>query len=139
MRTHNLDDEVVEWKIKGQTFGRKSCSDLHTQTRAMLKILFPTAQIKEEVPVPVRRGSTLYFDFYIPTHKLAVEVHGQQHYEFTPHFHQDRKTFAHAKKNDKNKAAWCDINDISLIVLPHYEDNNEWREHIKRWRCGEDG
>lgn len=139
MRTHNLDDEIVEWRIKGEVFGRKSCSDLHKQARELLKVIFPTAQIKEEVPVPVRRGSTLFFDFYIPAHGLAVEVHGKQHYEFTPHFHQTRIAFAGAKKNDSNKAAWCALNDISLIILPHYEDNDEWTERIQRWRCGEDG
>ena len=135
----DLNGHLQQWAIKGTSVGRNHASHLHCSARELLHTLMPTALLKEEVPLPLRRGETLYFDFYIPLYKLAIEIHGEQHFKFVRLFHQTREGFLLSKKNDKNKIAWCNANLISLITLPYNEDINEWTERIQRWRRGENG
>ena len=76
-------------------------SKLHILARKILKEEFPYDTILEEVPLvgshKPSRKSTLYVDFFIPSHSLAIEVHGRQHFEFVAHFHGDRKGFRKSK------------------------------------------
>lgn len=139
MKTTNLSGQSVEWKIKGEAIGRITSSNLHSKARALLKTLFPTAQIKEEVPIPVNKGQTLYFDFYIPIYQVGIEIHGEQHYKFVPYFHGTAQAYAASKKNDRDKEAWCALNNIYLIILPFDEDTDDWTKRIRRWGEGEDG
>ena len=102
-------------------------SQPHLDARALLKSIYPTQRILEEVPLP---GMLLHADFYIPSKNAIVEVHGRQHYEFVAHFHGDRMGFLRSKINDVIKGDWCDLNNILLIILP-YDKQNEWRNIIE--------
>ena len=101
-------------------------SEPHLHARRLLKELYPTQRILEEVPLP---GTKQFADFYLPHRKAGVEVHGRQHYEFVAHFHKDRWGFARSKQNDSKKEAWCNINNIKYIVLP-YNNVKEWDDII---------
>lgn len=132
MRVVDLDGNTHAWKIAGRTvdIDSRPRSELHLRTRSLLKQLYPTIPILEEIPIPINMGKTLHLDFYVPLTQLAIEVHGEQHYKFIPFFHGNRLKFIAAKRNDSFKAEWCQINDIRLVVLPYNETDEKWMERI---------
>lgn len=134
MRVIDLDGNNSNWKAKGYIAKNNDTrvrSQYHLAARKILKELFPTCQVLEEVSINPRKGDTLYLDFYIPLHNLSVEVHGEQHYKFIPHYHATVLGFAKAQKRDREKREWCELNGISLVELPYNEAEDEWRERIK--------
>ncbi len=105
-------------------------SKLHLLARQAVKEQFPTIQITEEVPIKIRRGKTLYLDFYVPLLHTAIEVHGEQHYKYSTLYHSSTSDFLLQKKNDVDKEQWCEINNIKLIVLPHFETKEQWQTRL---------
>ena len=105
-------------------------STYHIQARLLLKQVYASMQILEEVTIHPRKSEVLYLDFYIPLIKRCVEVHGEQHYHFIPHYHSNKLSFLKAKKRDKDKQEWCSINGISYIELPYNESVDEWAQRI---------
>ena len=97
--------------------------------------MFHSYRILEEVKLPgstdVHRKGVLYLDFLIPQIKLAIEVHGQQHYEYTPFFHKNKAGFAVAQKKDDDKIAWCELNKVDIIILKYSDTDEQWREQIE--------
>jgi hypothetical protein len=115
-----------------------SRSSLHLRARQILKKLFPKDIILEEISLPgSSKGSTgtLRLDFLIETYKLAIEVHGEQHYKFNSHFFKDKHQFLLALKRDSVKMEWCEMNEISLVELPYSENDNEWKRRIRESVC----
>ena len=80
----------------------------------------------EEVSLP---GCGLYLDIFMPSISLAIEVHGRQHYEFVPFFHKTKMDFLLARKRDRDKIEWCELNDIVLVSLP-YNEEDRWKSLI---------
>ena len=109
-------------------------SKYHIRARKLIKEIFNSYRILEEVKLPgstsLHRKSVLYLDFYIPTISLAIEVHGQQHYEYSPFFHKNKADFLKSKTRDEDKIEWCDLNGIQLITLKYSESDDEWRKRI---------
>lgn len=105
-------------------------SSYHLRARTLLKELYPTMQILEEVTIPVQKGEVAFLDFYIPLLSLAVEVHGQQHFKFSQQFHSTYRDFLLQKLRDRNKKEWLRLNDIELIELMYNEDIDIWRNKI---------
>jgi len=130
MNVTDLDGNITNWNITGhidKAYAKKS--SFHIQAREILKRLYPTMQILEEVPISTRRSETLYLDFYLPLNKTCIEVHGEQHYEFTPFYHPNKMAFLKSQKRDREKKEWCDINGISYIELPYNQTDN-WENII---------
>ena len=135
MKTRGLDGQVHNWKLHGYVVRASESrprSKLHLKARTILKDIFPTVQILEEVAAPITRTEKLFFDFYINTVKLVVEVHGQQHYKFNTLFHSSAQDFANQRKRDRRKAEWCEYNNIPYVALPYNEDEDQWRVGINR-------
>lgn len=130
MNIRDLDGNLISWHITGNiskdTITKKS--NYHLKARELIKKLFPTMQILEEVPINIRKSETLYLDFYIPLTKKCIEVHGEQHYDFTPFYHPNKLSFLKSQKRDKEKREWCEINGICYIELP-YNQIEKW-EHL---------
>ena len=126
MKVVDLNGKSSKWKMT-HSEGRGHRSKLHLSARAMLKKLYPTVLILEEVTINPRFGEALYLDFYIPLHQLCVEVHGQQHYKYSTMFHSSRADFLSQRKRDATKEEWCDINNIYFVALPYSEGIDEWR------------
>ena len=129
IRVRDLDNNLVNWNTNGCLPSTSAKSSYHLTARQMLKELYPTMQILEEVPVNIRRNEIVYLDFYVPLLKMCVEVHGEQHYKFVQHFHGTMMGFAKAKKRDADKQLWCESNDITFVALPYNQQDN-WRELI---------
>jgi hypothetical protein len=132
MNVSDLDGNISSWHLTGCSAHAKlqNKSQIHLRARSLLNTIYPTLQILEEVPITVRRGETLYLDFYIPLIKSCIEVHGEQHYKFIGHYHNNKYNFMKSKKRDRDKAEWCRINRIDHLVLPFDKSDDEWRNII---------
>jgi len=117
-----------------QSDDAKKKSKYHLMARELLTDLFKGYFIYEEVKLPGSRTpdkkSALFFDFFIPSSSLAVEVHGLQHYEFSKFFHKTKSGFLNQMRKDQIKREWCDINRITLIELDCRKDQEDWRKQI---------
>ena len=135
MKVRDLNNEIHSWKLSGYVVAANQTrprSKLHLAARELLTEVFPTVQILEEVLVPITRNERSYFDFYINTLKLTIEVHGQQHYSFNSLFHSSMQDFVNQKKKDRRKAEWCEYNNITYIELPYNEDVEQWKIRINQ-------
>jgi len=132
MNVKDLDGNISRWKLTGHTVGiqnREGRSKYHLSARQLLRKVYPTLQILEEVGIQIRQGTTCYLDFFLPLIKTCVEVHGEQHYKFIPFFHTNKIDFLRQLGRDRDKEEWCNINNISFIVLK-YDELDKWKEQI---------
>ncbi len=113
----------------------KNRSKYHLNARELISSIYHSYVVLEEVKLPgsvmAEKKSVLYFDFFLPNLMLAVEVHGQQHYGYTPFFHKNRAAFIQGLNRDNEKARWCELNGIELIVLKYSGTEDEWREQLR--------
>ena len=129
-----LDGKEINWKPKHGNRSRKS-SKLHQKAVELVEEILPHDIILEEVRLDgskTERHGLLYLDIYLPLRRVAIEVQGQQHFEFN-NFHYKRKMdFFRATARDRSKRTWCEINNILLIDLNYDEDENGWKERISK-------
>lgn len=138
MKVTGINGREYVWNLTGYDVfndDKRKRSKFHIRARNLLKELFNSYRILEEVKLPgsteLHRKSVLYLDFYIPSIRLGVEVHGQQHYEFCPFFHKNKADFLKGQARDDDKVSWCKLNDIKLVTLKYTESDDEWRQRIK--------
>jgi len=107
----------------------------HIRARQLIAEVYHSYRVLEEVKMPgstaAHRKSVLYLDFFIPNIKVALEVHGRQHYEHVPFFHKTKADFLRAKARDEDKIDWCELNNITLVTLKYSGTDDEWRKSIK--------
>ncbi len=117
---------------------RSRVSFYHGQAREIMRDVFSGYSILEEVKLPgsvsPSKRSALFIDFLIPSLKIGVEVHGQQHFKYIPFFHKSKAGFMKAKARDRDKSEWCDINDIALVVLRFDSSPEYWRRQLELCR-----
>lgn len=130
MQIKDLDGNTHAWHLTGNmAYGTNTNkSELHLRARSIINETYPTLQILEEVSIPLRKGETLYMDFYLPLKKICCEVHGEQHYKFVQFYHNNMMNFFKAQKRDREKQEWCEINGIKYIVFPFDKKDEEWKE-----------
>lgn len=138
MKVKGINGKEYVWNLTGYNVfddDKRKRSKYHVRARNLLKEIFNSYRILEEVKLPgsteLHRKSVLYLDFYIPSIRLAVEVHGEQHYDYSPFFHKSKADFLKSKARDEDKIAWCELNDINIIVLKYSESEHEWRQRIQ--------
>ena len=133
MKVKDLEGNVTVWRPAGNIVGvndTRKRSQLHLDARKLLYELFPTIPIMEEVPIKPRPNQNQYIDFYLHKLKLAIEVHGQQHFKFSSLYHVNAHGFLRQRKLDMDKEAWCMTNGITYIQLPFDESVEEWKKRI---------
>jgi len=131
MSVIDFNNRTHPWPPQGHEVGfndKKPRSSLHLRCRELLRQMYPTQPILEEVPIP---GVGLTCDFYLPFRKVVIECHGEQHYKFVPYFHNSLQNYAKSTQRDRRKIEWCHLNNLSIATLPFSETNNEWRERIE--------
>tara|TARA_R100001129_G_C5314011_1_gene245963 strand:- start:1592 stop:2008 length:417 start_codon:yes stop_codon:yes gene_type:complete len=135
MKIRDLNNDIHKWNLQGYVVRaneQRPRSKLHLTARNILVEMFPTVQVLEEVLIPITRNERGYLDFYINTIKLAIEVHGQQHYKFNSLFHTSAQDFVNQKKKDRRKQEWCEYNNITYIELPYNETEEQWKCRIQQ-------
>lgn len=114
---------------------KKKRSSFHLLARELLRDMFSGYFVLEEVKLPgstcPSKKSALFVDFLIPNFKMAVEVHGRQHYEYCQFFHKSKAGFLDQQRRDAIKEKWCDLNSITLIVLSYEDDPEIWRKQLE--------
>jgi hypothetical protein len=132
MKVIDLNGHHSTWSLTGCSAKAKleHKSSYHLKARNLIKEIFPTLQILEEVPINIRRSETLYLDFYLPLKKMCIEVHGEQHYNFVKFYHATKLDFLKAQKRDKEKQEWCSINGINYSALKYDESIEEWSNKL---------
>ncbi len=132
MKVKDLDGNIYDLKISKKKSKTREKSKLFVEAREVVKTVFPRMSMVEEVAVKIKKGLTLYLDLYIPMLSVVVEIHGRQHYEFTPHFHGHQHRFGRCRLNDDLKKEWCEINEIRYVELAYNESADEWAEKLRR-------
>ena len=113
-------------------------SQLAKSVRGTLKQAFPNVRVREEHYLNYK-GQKLFFDFYLPTLGVFIEVQGIQHTEFNPHFHGSAANFKTHKKRDRLKAEWADLNDFTLVSINYDEIPIEVGDLLKKIEEAQDG
>jgi len=134
MKIQDLDGNIHKWKIEGSVVrfnDQRPRSQLHLTARSLIKEIYPTLQICEEVSVQIKRDRKVFLDFYINTIKTVVEVHGQQHYKFNSLYHTSAQDFLNQKKRDQDLQDWCVLNNLNYIELPFNEDKDQWNQRLQ--------
>ena len=138
MKVFGLNGKEYVWNLTKYDIlkdNSRKKSKFHIRARHLVKEVYNSYRILEEVKLPgsteTHKRSVLYLDFFIPSISLALEVHGQQHYEFCQFFHKGKVDFLKAQTRDEDKARWCELNNIKLIILKYSESDDEWRKRIK--------
>ncbi len=130
-REYNLN--LSKYDVKAND--KKKRSKHHIRARKIIKEVYHSYRVLEEVKLPgstsTHKRSVLYLDFFIPNIKKAFEVHGRQHYEHIPFFHNTKADFLLARARDEDKAEWCELNNIELIELKYSGSDDDWRQSIK--------
>jgi len=129
-REYNLDLK------KYMNNDRKRISYYHICAGQIIREIFHGYNILEEVKLPgstnPAKKSVLYLDFFIPSVKMGVEVHGEQHYTYIPFFHKSKVGFLRSQARDEVKVEWCKINKIDLVVLKYNDSEEHWRKTLER-------
>ena len=138
MKVTGINGREYAWNLTSYNVDandKRKRSKFHVRARNLLKTIFHSYRILEEVKLPgsteSHRKGVLYLDFYIPQIMMAIEVHGQQHYDYTPFFHKNKAAFALAQAKDDDKIRWCELNKIDIIVLKHSDTDEQWRDQIE--------
>lgn len=132
MLVKGIDGKEYNWNYSKYANNQKNdVSAGHEKARELLKEIFPFDKALEEVPLPGTGRQPLYTDFFIPNRMLVIEVHGEQHFKFIPFFHKNRMGFIKSQARDRQKAEWCKINDIKIVILKDSETEDEWRKKIE--------
>jgi len=134
MKTIGLDGKEYSWSPSSSALADEGRSKLHLKARKLLNEMFPYDIILEDVTLPgtknARRKSLLIADLFLPARNLMVEVNGEQHTKHITYYHKTKHEFLKAQLRDREKIEWCDINDISLVILNFDQDVEEWRRLI---------
>ena len=134
MKVIDLDGQEYTLKLATNPINRAKLregrSSYHVAARDLLSEIYISYHIIEEVPIRVNKNTQLYLDFFIPLIPLAIEVHGEQHFTYTKHFHGSKLNFMKQKRNDSMKAEWCRLNSIRLVELK-WNEQQGWEELLR--------
>ncbi len=95
-------------------------SQLAKSVLASLSKALPNTPIRDEKYVNYK-GTKLFFDFYLPSLDVYIEVQGIQHTRFNKHFHSSAAAFRGQKKRDRLKKEWAEEHDHTLVCLNYDE------------------
>jgi very-short-patch-repair endonuclease len=67
----------------------------------------------------------LPYDFEIPIYKIIIEVQGNQHYKYTPYFHESEEEFHKLQERDQYKKDFAINHGYTFIELDYKSIMNE--------------
>lgn len=123
-RIHKIDLRPSKWPRRPEADCK---SKIQWRTGLIIDELFPNEIVLEEFFLP---GDRLYLDFFLPRKKIAVEVMGDQHYNFNSFFHGSKEDFLRSQERDSRKSLWCTLNNISLVVIRQSDKEDKVRNKL---------
>ena len=72
----------------------------------------------------------LEIDCYNEDMRLAVEIDGEQHSRYIPHFHKTYDEFVKQQERDMMKSKMIQDKGIKLIRIPHHIRTNDLEKYI---------
>ena len=119
MKFKTLSNKEVSIEIKPSDYPIRSLDDCRSKGQFKLGQLLQEfygshAIILEDFILPETK---LSLDFFLPHYKLAFEMQGIQHFQFSKFFHGDITGYIKQKKRDANKRHWCELNEIVLFEI----------------------
>ena len=118
VRGRLVNKNVERFRIK---WDEPSRSKIQFAVKQFLKPYWLGHVVYEEFPV---FGSRLKVDIINFTRKIAIEVHGDQHFKFNSHFHGTRENWLSSNKRDSDKLSWLSLNDIFVVEILQNEAHN---------------
>lgn len=128
MKIIGLNGKEYKLKLKEAEFSDENRSSLHLKCRSLLKEIYPSDSIFEEIGLPGTKDLTV--DFIIPLRRLIIECQGRQHYHMTSFFCKTREDFNKGKIRDSQKKEWAILNGFLLVELRYDETEEEWKRKI---------
>jgi len=119
-----LQNSFPEEEWKSEIFSRRNKKSRQRWLAVKIRQIFPNEQVLEDfLHKNIRRksGSHLELDIFLPNLNIAVEFHGEQHYEDT---WAGSVSLATQKLLDQEKLELCVQHKITLIVIPYSWDNS---------------
>lgn len=106
----------------------KSCGCLVSYNNMYIDQFLTKNNINHISEYPVVLNKIRYrFDFYLPDYNLFIEYDGEQHY-ITPNYlktkEENEQLLNKTQENDKIKNKYCEDNNINLLRIPYWEQNN---------------
>jgi hypothetical protein len=117
------DDEYYEWYYK---FSKGKFHE--SLVREIMKEEF-NGEFPEKSPNWL---GTYRLDGFNEELKIAFEYNGEQHYIYTPFFHDTMIDFEKQKARDKEVLSLCKKNGVILLVIPYWIVVEEIRDYIKQ-------
>ena len=117
MRLYNTRGRLVNKNVEKFRiqWDEKSRSNIQFQVKQFLKPFWFGHVVYEEFPV---YGSRLKVDIINFTRRIAIEVHGNQHFKFNKFFHNDRRSnWLNSLKRDDDKLVWLEKNGIFVVEI----------------------
>jgi hypothetical protein len=96
-------------------------SKIATDVIKHIKRLFPHETYKEEHYVSYK-GTKLFFDLYIKSLGVLIEIQGRQHFEYVAHFHDTIQNFYNQRTRDNLKIEYCDEQGLTLVYFYDKKD-----------------
>ena len=110
--------------------GEKSC------VLALREIFGDRYIFKKERPDflknPVTKKYNLELDAYNEELKLAVEINGKQHYEYTPFFHRNKEAFQNQQYRDELKRRMCKDVNVELIEISYKIKSEDIKDYLQK-------
>lgn len=125
-KEHNFELRP-HFKVKGK---EQSRSKIQWKLGKLLCKIYGNNHVFEDYPLP--GCNNVSWDFWLPHHKMAFEMHGKQHDEYIKHFHDSEVGFRKQLLSDNLKNSIAEQNDVTLIVV-RSKDFEEWSvEELKK-------
>ena len=124
MRLYNINGKLVNKNVTKYRvdWQGKSASKIQFKVKQFFETYWKYHIVYEEFPV---YGTRLRVDLINFTKKIAVEVHGNQHFNFNKFFHgNSRAKYLQSMKRDWQKAEWLESNDINLVEIEEKDIEN---------------
>ena len=121
-----INKNVSKYKIN---WHEPSASNLQYQVKQFLCPYWKHHIVYEEFPVYQTR---MRVDILNATKRIAVEVNGTQHSQYSKFFHGNRANYLRSIKRDFKKLEWLELNKFKLIEIEADEVEQLTEEFIEK-------
>ncbi len=105
-------------------------SKISDKVENFIRKMLPTTKYKKEHFVKYQ-GTSLLFDFFLPSYKLMIEVQGIQHFEFNAFFHKSKDDLLNQKYRDTLKTQFVAEKAYKLWSIRYDEIEDMTLEEFK--------